>query len=934
MNFVPEGDKTGSGDALIGQARLMTMAFENVDLKPLWALLMDRAAANPNDANALMDLSTILQLFGKVEVSLAMQAQALAIQTLYRLPAEGGQAGQAGIRLLALMAPGDLMTNTPLDFLLPGTDVALDMLYVSPELALPPELPEHDVLFVAIGESDRTRPLLAQIEDAVRTWPRPVVNRPERTLRTSREGASSRLAEAPGVAMPASLRIARRTLEQLAGAELAIAALPDLGRFPIIARPTDSHAGRGLAKLDDPAALAGYLEGRPESEFYVSRFIDYRGPDGQFRKYRVVLIGARPFAVHMGISEHWMIHYLNAGMAESAVKRAEEERFMSRFDEDFALRHSAAFAAVNERLGLDYLVIDCAETNDGRLLIFEVDTGAVVHAMDPTELFPYKQAQTRKVFAAFREMLAAAMRRGADYPALFPLPPTGQLLLAGGDARIAPDAGASPNSSPDAQLAAFGSSTASVISGAGFAAADRLRDSIAAESAAGVPQPLIYARELERMRRELLALCEIPESAGVEIVFAPSGTDLHLIAAQLAGGAEGSPTLAVMVDPAETGSGVPEALAGRHFSTLAALGRRVAKGRAIAGSGALEVVTVSLRLNDGSLREPSALDAEFSERVTQATKTGRRVLLTLIDQSKTGLIAPSAGSVAQLAKSDRVDVLVDACQFRIAPATLAAYLAQGFMVALTGSKFLTGPSFSGALLIPSGLASILLGRPLPGALTPYSSRADWPPGCAAAASLDEVANFGLLLRWEAALAELRGFRVVPEEQVDLFLRAFARAVAARLSSDPCFEPLPVPALDRRPLIASAGWDSVQTIFPFVLYHPQTAAGKRPLSVAETAEVHRLLQDDLSASGDNGELASLRCQLGKPVNCGTRSGTSGGTRDGIGDGIGDGIPVSALRLCASARLVVEAYVSGDAATVIARAMATLDKAALIIRTKLP
>ena len=99
-----------------------------------------------------------------------------------------------------------------------------------------------------------------------------------------------------------------------------------------------------------------------------------------------------------------------------------------------------------------------------------------------------------------------------------------------------------------------------------------------------------------------------------------------------------------------------------------------------------------------------------------------------------------------------------------------------------------------------------------------------------------------------------------------------------------------------------------------------------MSVAETAEVHRLLQDDLSASADNGELASLRCQLGKPVNCGTRGGTRGG--------IGDDIPVSALRLCASARLVVEACAGGDAATVIARAMATLDKAALIIRTKLP
>ena len=47
-----------------------------------------------------------------------------------------------------------------------------------------------------------------------------------------------------------------------------------------------------------------------------------------------------------------------------------------------------------------------------------------------------------------------------------------------------------------------------------------------------------------------------------------------------------------------------------------------------------------------------------------------------------------------------------------------------------------------------------------------------------------------------------------------------------------------------------------------------------------------------------------------------------------------LDVRRQRLCASARLVVEAYVSGDAATVIARAMATLDKAALIIRTKLP
>jgi hypothetical protein len=56
-------------------------------------------------------------------------------------------------------------------------------------------------------------------------------------------------------------------------------------------------------------------------------------------------------------------------------------------------------------LGFDYYSIDCAETRDGRLLVFEADSAAIVHLMDPAEMFPYKQPQMRKVFAAFEAML-------------------------------------------------------------------------------------------------------------------------------------------------------------------------------------------------------------------------------------------------------------------------------------------------------------------------------------------------------------------------------------------------------------------------------------------------------------------------------------------------------------------------------------------------
>jgi hypothetical protein len=90
---------------------------------------------------------------------------------------------------------------------------------------------------------------------------------------------------------------------------------------------------------------------------------------------------------------------------------------MADFDADFAVRHASALRAIAERVDLDYLPFDCAETRDGKLLIFETGTNMVVHAMDPPDLFPYKRPQMEKVFGAFATMLrnrAARVNRTAD----------------------------------------------------------------------------------------------------------------------------------------------------------------------------------------------------------------------------------------------------------------------------------------------------------------------------------------------------------------------------------------------------------------------------------------------------------------------------------------------------------------------------------------
>ena len=139
----------------IGVARLSKMMFDGEDLTPLWRELIGKYVYAPDDAAALMDLATIEQLFGNREDGLARQAEALEICRLYRSP---GPATTPHLKLLALAAPGDMSANTPLEFLLGESDVALETLYVVPGVPLPSPLPEHDVAFVAIGESDENAP--------------------------------------------------------------------------------------------------------------------------------------------------------------------------------------------------------------------------------------------------------------------------------------------------------------------------------------------------------------------------------------------------------------------------------------------------------------------------------------------------------------------------------------------------------------------------------------------------------------------------------------------------------------------------------------------------------------------------------------------------------------------------------------------------------
>ncbi|PPQ29421.1 ATP-grasp domain-containing protein [Rhodopila globiformis] len=409
-DWLPTLDDAVAPPAVLGAGALTSFAFQGDDHDALVARIGD--AESP--AARLYDTAIACQLaFRRVE-GLALQDEALALSPLYRVRRQAAPDRPSDrpsgrlLRLLALMAPGDLMVNTPLEFITGAIDVRLDLLYLLPDRALPRVIPDHDVAFFAVSEADA--PALARLRRLFDAWPRPALNDPRFLPLLARDALARSLANVPAICSPPTVAVTRAAL----AAQLDAGQPPATG-YPCLIRPSGSHAGAGLMRAGTPAELAACLRRSFARDFYLTAYQEYAGPDGLYHKSRIAFIDRRPFLCHMASSQDWMVHYLNAGMTESADRRAAEAYAMANFDLGFARRHEAAFAALHDRLGFDYYAIDCAETHDGRLLVFEADTAAIVHLMDPPNLFPYKPPQMRKVFAAFEAMLRRRAGRDDDH---------------------------------------------------------------------------------------------------------------------------------------------------------------------------------------------------------------------------------------------------------------------------------------------------------------------------------------------------------------------------------------------------------------------------------------------------------------------------------------------------------------------------------------
>ena len=348
-------------------------------------------ALRPDFAEAYLGYSLRARSLDDERPAEAALTAALALQRVYVRPASVPHP----VRVLVLHAPVSWEEEVSVDLLLDG-GFELVHLYL-PNDAFPEPLPAHDAIVVAISDFARSRTALDRARVVIERSGRAAINAPDCVPRTVRAQLHERLAGIPGVRVPKTRRL---------NADAPIGEVT----FPIVMRPVDAHGGRGVARIDDTAGLAAYRVVTNVPLYDVSDYIDYVSGDGLFRKYRLMFVAGVPYAYHLAISPHWVVHYLSAPMDQHPWMREEEMRFLTDWTSVFGA-HRSALGEIAARLGLDYFGIDATIGPAGELIVFEADAAMFVHCEDDPSMYAYKHEAVPHIFRAFAELVRSRASR-------------------------------------------------------------------------------------------------------------------------------------------------------------------------------------------------------------------------------------------------------------------------------------------------------------------------------------------------------------------------------------------------------------------------------------------------------------------------------------------------------------------------------------------
>lgn len=208
----------------------------------------------------------------------------------------------------------------------------------------------------------------------------------------------------------------------------------------------------------------------------------------------------------------------------------------------------------------------------------------------------------------------------------------------------------------------------------------------------------------QSLRERFLQILEIEPST--YITFTPSGTDAEMLFSLLALSrhshcnkndliqSKRSLVAIIVVAMNEVGSGTKDASKCCYFSSLTPSSVKVVPFQPVSGIGKQIFDFTGITIREVTSNIETQIEALLSKVIEEM---GNTAVLHFVHCSKTGLQAPNFQFFFKMKRKykEKLVAVVDAAQSRISLSLINEYLKKNFCVLLTGSKFFSGPPFSG-----------------------------------------------------------------------------------------------------------------------------------------------------------------------------------------------------------------------------------------------
>ena len=314
------------------------------------------------------------------------------------------------------------------------------------------------------------------------------------------------------------------------------------------------------------------------------------------------------------------------------------------------------------------------------------------------------------------------------------------------------------------------------------------------------PDGLIAARKLfdhldddvfdevrEIHTRKLKKLINYDGLDNFHVFYAPSGSDLcyfPLLFSKLIH--PNRDIFNIVTCPEELGSGSNTAFQGKCFFNKNQYGEEVVKDEALSDQLKISSVSFPARDDNGQIvdHRKSLYD------IVHKTYRSHAVNANLVIGSKSGI----ENNISIVSHTPE-DVLwtIDLCQFRASRVLINGLIGMNCCVMLTGSKFYQSPPFCAVLLVPKSVSKKFK-KATKDLVSPFAkvfSKHDIPEDFDDIREhLPDFRNYGLLLRWEAALEEMLSLAELDTYEVNLRIEEWNKLIVTALGESKYFQLMP------------------------------------------------------------------------------------------------------------------------------------------------